>query len=75
MLASFEAYPRVMKPPNDPSGILIMASIPLALLDSFICWWIFANLVQTTRTLRLRRYDIAPGNRISGQDVLLIERK
>lgn len=32
-----------------------MASIPLAVLDSAICWWIFTSLVQTTRTLRLRR--------------------
>ena len=32
-----------------------MAGIPLALLDSTICWWIFSNLVQTTKILRLRR--------------------
>ncbi|XP_065226214.1 transmembrane protein 87A isoform X1 [Planococcus citri] len=55
ILAAAESYPRVMRPPNDSSTLLILASIPLALLDSFICWWIFANLVQTTRTLRLRR--------------------
>lgn len=55
ILAATEAYPRVLRPQNDASTLLIMTSIPLALLDSFICWWIFANLVQTTRTLRLRR--------------------
>lgn len=32
-----------------------MAGIPLAILDSIICWWVFSSLVQTTRTLRLRR--------------------
>lgn len=32
-----------------------MADIPLAVLDSIICWWIFSSLVQTMRTLRLRR--------------------
>ena len=32
-----------------------MAGIPLAVLDSVICWWVFSSLVQTTRILRLRR--------------------
>lgn len=55
LLASTEAYLRVVKSKNDPSNYLLLASIPLALLNSFICWWIFSSLVQTTRTLRLRR--------------------
>ena len=33
----------------------MLAVIPLALLDSLICWWVFSALVATTRTLRLRR--------------------
>ncbi|XP_033100533.1 transmembrane protein 87A-like isoform X3 [Anneissia japonica] len=33
----------------------LVASIPLAVLDAVICYWIFTNLVDTTRTLRLRR--------------------
>lgn len=33
----------------------MFAIIPLALLESAICWWVFSALVSTTRTLRLRR--------------------
>lgn len=55
VLASTESILRVMHPKNDPSSEVLLASAPLALLDSAICWWIFTSLVQTTRTLRLRR--------------------
>ncbi|CAG2061153.1 unnamed protein product, partial [Timema podura] len=54
ILASVESYLRVMHPKNDPSNQIFIASVPLAVLDSAICWWIFTSLVQTTRTLRLR---------------------
>lgn len=54
-LACVESYLRVMNTKNDPSNQILVASIPLAVLDSAICWWIFTSLVQTTRTLRLRR--------------------
>ncbi|KAJ9580247.1 hypothetical protein L9F63_004095 [Diploptera punctata] len=54
-LAAIESYLRIMHPKNDPSNQILVASIPLAVLDSAICWWIFTSLVQTTRTLRLRR--------------------
>ncbi|EEB15081.1 ptm1, putative [Pediculus humanus corporis] len=55
ILAVVEGYIRVMRPKNDSSNQLLIASIPLAVLDSAICWWIFTALIQTTRTLRLRR--------------------
>lgn len=55
VLACVESYLRVMHTKNDPSSQILVASIPLAVLDSAICWWIFTSLVQTTRTLRLRR--------------------
>lgn len=55
ILATIESYLRVMHKQNDGSRELLIASIPLAILDSAICWWIFTSLVQTTRTLRLRR--------------------
>ncbi|XP_037031882.1 transmembrane protein 87A isoform X2 [Bradysia coprophila] len=55
VLACVESYLRVMHVKNDPSNRILVASIPLAVLDSAICWWIFTSLVQTTRTLRLRR--------------------
>lgn len=55
LLAASEAYLRVMRPKSDPANQMLVASVPLAVLDSAICWWIFTSLVQTTRTLRLRR--------------------
>ena len=57
-LAASEAYLRIMKPKNDQNRDLLVASVPLAVLDSAICWWIFSALVNTTRTLRLRRNEI-----------------
>lgn len=58
VLACVESHLRVMHVKNDPSNRILVASIPLAVLDSAICWWIFTSLVQTTRTLRLRRFVI-----------------
>lgn len=55
MIASTEAVLRVVKPKNDLSSGTMLAGIPLAVIDSSICWWVFSALVQTTRTLRLRR--------------------
>lgn len=57
VLACIESYLRVMHTKNDTSNLLV-ASIPLAVLDSAICWWIFTSLVHTTRTLRLRRNTV-----------------
>ncbi|KAK7601879.1 hypothetical protein V9T40_009320 [Parthenolecanium corni] len=54
-LASTEAYFRVVKYRSIRANELLISGILLALLDSFICWWIFSSLIQTTRTLRLRR--------------------
>lgn len=53
VLASVESYKRILG--TNEKNDLLMASVPLALLDSAFCWWIFSNLVQTMRTLRLRR--------------------
>lgn len=57
VLACIESYLRTMHTKDDASNQFV-ASIPLALLDSAICWWIFTSLVQTTRTLRLRRNTV-----------------
>ncbi|XP_017153005.1 transmembrane protein 87A [Drosophila miranda] len=54
VLACVESYLRITNVKSDRSELLV-ASIPLAVLDTAICWWIFTSLVQTTRTLRLRR--------------------
>lgn len=58
VLAVAESYMRVVRPKNDPTNQFVIATVPLAVLDSAICWWIFISLAQTTRTLRLRRYVI-----------------
>ncbi|XP_078594222.1 transmembrane protein 87A-like isoform X2 [Branchiostoma floridae x Branchiostoma japonicum] len=55
ILGSVEGCLRSIRPKQDPTNQALLASIPLAVLDSAICWWIFSSLVQTTRTLRLRR--------------------
>ncbi|XP_014244631.1 transmembrane protein 87A [Cimex lectularius] len=55
LLAVTVSYMRVIKPKNDPANQFVIATVPLAVLDSAICWWIFISLAQTTRTLRLRR--------------------
>ncbi|XP_018329402.1 transmembrane protein 87A-like [Agrilus planipennis] len=57
-LAATESYLRIMTPKNDHNRDLLVASVPLAVLDSAICWWIFNALVNTTRTLRLRRNEV-----------------
>ncbi|XP_044747998.1 transmembrane protein 87A [Coccinella septempunctata] len=56
-LACSEAYLRIVHPKNDQRDLLV-ASVPLAVLDSAICWWIFSALVNTTRTLKLRRNEV-----------------
>ncbi|XP_031573117.1 transmembrane protein 87A-like [Actinia tenebrosa] len=50
-----EGYLRSHRLKADPSKEQLIAGIPLAVLDAAICWWIFMSLVQTTRTLRIRR--------------------
>ncbi|XP_075225585.1 transmembrane protein 87A [Lycorma delicatula] len=55
ILSAFEAYVQIMRPKDDKANPQVIANIPVAVLDSAICWWIFTSLVQTTRTLRLRR--------------------
>jgi len=58
ILAVIESVLRVIHPKNDPSGKTLLAAVPLAVIDSSICWWVFSALVQTTRTLRLRRNNV-----------------
>ncbi|XP_043543122.1 transmembrane protein 87A isoform X2 [Chiloscyllium plagiosum] len=40
------------------SGFELLSNIPLALLDSGLCWWIFVSLAQTIRTLKLRKNTV-----------------
>jgi len=55
VLSITEAYLRVTKPKNDVSTGTMLAGVPLAVIDSAICWWVFTALTTTLRTLRLRR--------------------
>ncbi|XP_022691926.1 transmembrane protein 87A-like isoform X1 [Varroa jacobsoni] len=55
ILALGEGAIRELKPKTTPDRTLFSLSMCLALLDSAICYWIFTSLVQTTRTLTLRR--------------------
>ncbi|KAE8601242.1 hypothetical protein XENTR_v10013598 [Xenopus tropicalis] len=38
--------------------LVLLAGIPLALLDSGLCWWIFVSLAQTMKTLKLRKNTV-----------------
>uniref|UniRef100_A0A674C4C9 Transmembrane protein 87A-like n=1 Tax=Salmo trutta TaxID=8032 RepID=A0A674C4C9_SALTR len=40
------------------SDLALLANIPLALLDSSLCWWIFVSLAHTIKTLKLRRNPV-----------------
>ncbi|XP_075419254.1 transmembrane protein 87B isoform X2 [Tenrec ecaudatus] len=40
------------------SDLALLASLPLSLLDSALCWWIFISLAQTMKTLRLRKNTV-----------------
>lgn len=55
ILASIEGCTRALQSRFDPQRQVLLASLPLSLLESAICFWIVTALVQTTRTLRLRR--------------------
>lgn len=56
VMASIESYLRLIQSQdNDESKQLILAAVPLALIDSLICWWIFTSLINTIRALKLRR--------------------
>ena len=56
LFSSAEALIRSPNPLHDPENkVLTFIFIPLAIIDSIICWWIFISLLQTMKTLRLRR--------------------
>ncbi|EDO42448.1 predicted protein [Nematostella vectensis] len=55
ILATVEASFRSLTHSADLGKQQLIAALPLAVLDAAICWWIFMSLVQTTRTLKIRR--------------------
>ncbi|XP_076037637.1 transmembrane protein 87A [Oratosquilla oratoria] len=57
ILASIESCMKALQPKYTTTNEEL-ASVPVAVLDSAMCWWIFSALLQTTRTLRLRRNTV-----------------
>jgi hypothetical protein len=56
ILATVDAFVHVDTATHDVDNkTLLFTQIPLAILDSIICWWIFVSLMATMKTLRLRR--------------------
>ncbi|KAM4695401.1 transmembrane protein 87B [Discoglossus pictus] len=56
VFATMEGVMRVVL--TRQSDLVFLASIPLALLDSSLCWWIFVSLAQTMKTLKLRKNTV-----------------
>ncbi|XP_054978325.1 transmembrane protein 87B [Sorex araneus] len=56
IFAAIEGVMRVIGA-ND-SDLVLLTSLPLSLLDSGLCWWIFISLAQTMKTLRLRKNTV-----------------
>ncbi|KAG5666710.1 hypothetical protein PVAND_014725 [Polypedilum vanderplanki] len=58
-MASIESYLRLAQTESrNENRQLVLAAVPLALIDSLICYWIFTSLIQTIRALRLRRNPV-----------------
>lgn len=62
ILSAVETYMKLVQPKNIATRNVYAASLLLALMDAALCFWIFSSLVQTVRTLRLRRYMATPGD-------------
>lgn len=56
ILATVDAFVHVDTALHEHDNTAVLfTQIPLAILDSIICWWIFVSLLSTMKTLRLRR--------------------
>ncbi|XP_030632908.1 transmembrane protein 87A [Chanos chanos] len=51
----FSIVEGVLRVNSAEDDLVLLAAIPLAVLDSALCWWIFVSLAQTMKLLRLRR--------------------
>ncbi|XP_072284042.1 transmembrane protein 87A isoform X2 [Pyxicephalus adspersus] len=51
----FSGMEGVLRVTRAQSDLASLAFIPLAFLDTALCWWIFISLTQTMKLLRLRR--------------------
>ncbi|XP_053124696.1 transmembrane protein 87A-like isoform X2 [Hemicordylus capensis] len=51
----FSIIEGVLRVKSAQDDLVLLAAIPLAMLDSALCWWILISLVQTMKLLKLRR--------------------
>ncbi|XP_041733399.1 transmembrane protein 87A isoform X2 [Coregonus clupeaformis] len=51
----FSVVEGILRVNSAEDDLVLLAAIPLAVLDSTLCWWIFISLAQTMKLLRLRR--------------------
>ncbi|XP_060131439.1 transmembrane protein 87A isoform X2 [Zootoca vivipara] len=55
MYLIFSIIEGVLRVKSAQDDLVLLAAIPLAMLDSALCWWILISLVQTMKLLKLRR--------------------
>ncbi|XP_066495091.1 transmembrane protein 87A-like [Tiliqua scincoides] len=55
MYLLFSIIEGVLRVTSAQDDLVLLAAIPLAMLDSALCWWILISLVQTMKMLKLRR--------------------
>lgn len=58
VLGGINAWLRLHHKADRSNRDLLLSEVPLSLLDSAICWWVFVSLAHTMRTLQLRRNAI-----------------
>ncbi|KAM4627866.1 transmembrane protein 87A isoform 2-T2 [Polymixia lowei] len=51
----FSVVEGILRVNSAEDDVVLLAAIPLAVLDSTLCWWVFVSLAQTIKLLRLRR--------------------
>ncbi|XP_067847277.1 transmembrane protein 87A-like isoform X2 [Heptranchias perlo] len=51
----FSAIEGILRVTGENFDLALLAFIPLAVLDTALCWWIFISLSQTMKMLKLRR--------------------
>ncbi|XP_078287144.1 transmembrane protein 87A-like isoform X2 [Rhinoraja longicauda] len=51
----FSSVEGVLRVSVNQDDVVLLAAIPLAILDSSLSWWIFVSLSQTMKQLKLRR--------------------
>ncbi|XP_061452733.1 transmembrane protein 87A-like isoform X2 [Rhineura floridana] len=55
MYLLFSIIEAVLRVKSAQDDLVLLAAVPLAMLDSALCWWILISLVQTMKLLKLRR--------------------